>query len=431
MLNVKGFVSVAAYTSNVPGQTARIGELSPISITFSKEKGLYTDLINSPGYRLTTFLCKDTSSNQTIELVGSKVSLVLNIAKAIISYGTTSPRPISPSDFTSDVGIQFHGQINNFQLGPIIETSPVWCPAWFSFEDAATGDLYKLWLADTEFQNEYDEYEIVVVPPIPNLATFFGNYNIAVSQVNAVTPEQLSTRVMEARGEYPDTVTRAMSFNYVNPTDSDVFNRTVWTVIIYGRAGDNIDAIKDALQEHILANSIEDEQDWKIRFPAIFTKIEFYLMPLWHKIAIEDLTPLASIYASITRVSEAKTYVANALNVPAAAFEIKGQLFPHDYKCLTVAVLPGDSNPLNKTYLNEEFPDYIPVNTTSLDFARMSIRTQEWVAKLQQALMTAETATGFSSIPTEFRRVTRNGKYYLSMVYDNVNYLVAFRSNVY
>ena len=75
------------------------------------------------------------------------------------------------------------------------------------------------------------------------------------------------------------------------------------------------------------------------------------------------------------------------------------------------------------------FPDYIPVSTMTPDFARMSMKTQNWVILLGELLISAETATKFSTIPTRFRKIEREGKLFISAVYDDVNYLVAAKTN--
>jgi hypothetical protein len=104
-------------------------------------------------------------------------------------------------------------------------------------------------------------------------------------------------------------------------------------------------------------------------------------------------------------------------------------IMPYDYKGISLAVFPGITNILGRRSLVELFPDYIAVPSTSLDFARMSIKTSEFAILLGKLLVAAESTSVYASLPNNFRRITRNGKLYISTVYDNINYMVATASN--
>ena len=205
----------------------------------------------------------------------------------------------------------------------------------------------------------------------------------------------------------------------------------MWGVLVYGENGDNIDSIKDAIVQYLLANSTKTEEQWKEIFPEIFQRTEFVFYPRWDHIAIRNTTELSSVYSSIYSPSEMLTHVLeNSPNEITPTF-VANNLFvmPFDYKSITCGVICGATNTIDRDSLLEIVPDYIPVNTSSLDFNRMSEKTREWVIKMVELLKVAETATEYSTIRNPIRRVFRNGKLFVCFVYDNVNFLVSAKKN--
>lgn len=75
------------------------------------------------------------------------------------------------------------------------------------------------------------------------------------------------------------------------------------------------------------------------------------------------------------------------------------------------------------------YPDYIPVASTSPDFSRMQKKTRDWVLFLDDLVIVAEVATVLTTLPKDMRRTIRNGKLFISAVFDEVNYMVAAKSN--
>jgi len=88
-------------------------------------------------------------------------------------------------------------------------------------------------------------------------------------------------------------------------------------------------------------------------------------------------------------------------------------------------------NPDGKRKITDLFPDYIPIPTSSIDFNRMQVRTRDWLILLETVLMIAETANEFTSVPTNLRRIKRGDTLYISALYNNINYLVAAKSNTF
>jgi len=65
-----------------------------------------------------------------------------------------------------------------------------------------------------------------------------------------------------------------------------------------------------------------------------------------------------------------------------------------------------------------------------VDFSRMKVYTREWLLIMVELIHLAETVDEYTTIVSPVRRIIRNGKIYVSRIYDSVNYMVACRSNL-
>jgi hypothetical protein len=71
-----------------------------------------------------------------------------------------------------------------------------------------------------------------------------------------------------------------------------------------------------------------------------------------------------------------------------------------------------------------KYPDYMDVDSSSADFARMAQYTQDFTVALNAALERAKDLTFTSPIPVGYTRVVRSGKVYLAFTYDAFTYMV-------
>lgn len=78
------------------------------------------------------------------------------------------------------------------------------------------------------------------------------------------------------------------------------------------------------------------------------------------------------------------------------------------------------------------FPDYVPISTSSMDFARMQQSTKDWSTMIETMLLTAETMDAYSTIPSNMRRVTRGAanSLYLSSTFNNIQYLMLSKASL-
>jgi hypothetical protein len=101
----------------------------------------------------------------------------------------------------------------------------------------------------------------------------------------------------------------------------------------------------------------------------------------------------------------------------------------HPYKCIQIVVISGTDNVGDDRSFLTKYPDYINVQSTSIDFNRMSAKTTNMLTILEEMLVLAESITLLTTIPAKFRRIRRDGDTYLSSIIDNIQHLVLIRNS--
>lgn len=430
MRSIRGFVTKSASIKNQPGVVSEHFELSPLALTYTRERGEYQDS-DFVGDVLHTFKARNLDTGEMYELPQTQVKEILAVVSEVLTYMQQNTYPYNTIDLQNTILTFFNGKIQNFVLGALHVGSERTVPEWMSWDSITHPETdIRIWTRNEAFENQYTDYEIVTVPPVDLLDRFFGSYGDLAAQLKTMTVSGMVERIQTYKGIYPDTFTRVYNFDYINPNNQAQKTSVMWGVLVYGKNGDNIDAIKDAIAQYVLENSTRSEAQWKVIFPDIFKRTEFLFYPRWDKIAIPNLTELSAIYSSASDPIETLQFARAKWNSVSPAFvESNLTIIPFDYKAITVLALNGISNIEGRRKLMDLFKDYIPVSTNSLDFNRMSVYTRDWVLMMVELIKTAETATEFTSIANPMRRVYRDGVLYVTRMYDSVNYMVAARSN--
>ncbi len=430
-LIVKGFVTDTAFISNNKDEVTSVFELSSKGQTYAKDKTLYA-LSSYPANDLIVFKAIDQQTGIEFTLSNALVEVIFRLTTLIKNYPVSHISPYNPNDYRDFLQANIGLSATNIGIGEFEQHYSSFYPKWFSFTSAeADPKNVIIYISNSDFLLSYDEYEIVVVPALANSTMFNAPYGEVLTLLEQETVDKFNDRIEVAKGVYPNTYTKVLEFTFHNKLNPTVFKKTYWGVIIYGEAGNDIDHIKDAIEEHILSNPENIRDTWEVMFPDIFRRTEFLLFPLWHKVAIHNLTDLSNLYTSMISIKEAKDFVYSVFDGTRTEIDIYNNLslFPFDYKAITIAAISGTLNATDKDQLYEVLPDYIPVNTSNLDYMRMSIDTRDWVYKLEQALILAETDNIYATVIPGFRKVTRGTKKYVAFYYKNVNYLIAYSYN--
>lgn len=434
MYSFKGFAVIPALVNNTNGITAAVGELSGRSLTFSKDIKTY-----AAGNGLVNLHCFNSKTTVNNNNAATPPVAIVNKAVAITSWIQTRQTGLvgteSLADFTLAFTSQWSTSTSAVDIGAMVTTESG--KSFPSFITYSTSDYTvevnttKIWFADAAFQDQYDEYSIVVVPPLPNLDDFLGNYSDVLVALAQQRPDLIYARIQTARAGHPETVLLAESYDLVSQQNSTLSTPTYWPVLIYGPRGDFTDAVRAAVTDYIATTSSVQIPQWKLILPDIFRTTEFMLVPNWTNMAILDRTLTAGIYSQIVNLGKEITYMKTVVpDYAASHVSNNAQVMTHTYKNLIIGCIGNAQNRGNKFALTDVYPDLLNVSTTSPDFGRMSTSTQGLLIHLATMIPLAETMNLFTEIPSAYRKVVRSGILYITVTYENIVYLVAAKSTV-
>lgn len=433
MYSSKSFCSVDALLSNIPGENSSVGELTTYGQTFTRNLGLYTDH-DRAGYTLLNFISSsdiDGPSVMGFELVNQSIA----ISHLIIQKGQLTNGEVFSDELLSELFTW--GQTNDasaFSLGPMSSHDGKWFPDWVKWSSGHVVEANEntVWFTIAGFMAQYTDFDIVVVPPLDNLDTFFTSSVNVQSVISQITVPQTMDRIQQFKDGHPETIVRSEIYDYVNPLNNTQHIPVNWPVLIYGPAGNNIDAIKDALVDYILANSSHTRQEWTVIFPDIFKRTEFIIAPHWHKYGIPNMTLQQGIYSPLSRPTEVLEYIKQiAVDYDDTHVDENAVVMGHPYRSLAVSVIGSSENRDDLFGIDQVFEDYINVSTSSTDFNRMDPVTQAWVLMIAEMIVIAETMSEFSTVPQGMMKMRRGDLWYVVKTYQNIQYLVASKRSVY
>lgn len=430
MKSIQGFVSIAQYINNTPGVLSPFGELSTYARTYTKESGQYRDEI-APGYVLTTFKVADTYSGTEVVVTTPQATIILDLMRAIVSYANGHLLPYDLQDFRVNIAAVHPFTISDLDFGPMVYGHSIELPEYVTFTSTVDGGMnVKVWLSDRAFCDQYSDFSITIIPPLSNLNDFFIPFEETSLLLDQENVTSLIERVQSAKNSNPDSVIKVLEFKFVNRYNKNITRKTSWGILVYGKEGDYIDTIKDAIVEYLLANSGYTADLWEAIFPEIFQRTEFIIVPRWDKLATHNLTEDSSLYSQVISTQDIAIFTENFLEFYGKPFVATNTYivnFP--FRVLGGTITNGVKNTDGKTNFNILFPDYMPIPTTSPDFGRMKLATQEWSIFAQELLRQAEVVKPISPLPNGMRRIHRDGKLFVASSHKNINYLVAAKWN--
>ncbi len=429
MLTLRAFMNIAALYSTVPGTISELGEFSTLSRTYSNNKTEYNGSAIK-GYTLVSLSCIDSTTNNETAVPQAVTDLCISIVDQMMAYSANNALPFVLSTYLDAMVVDSGKTISNPSAGNFV-TNPggITLPEYISFTHVPTGDVITVWLSDSAFQVQYDLFNIVIVPPLPNIDDFFKPPLTVEQELAAVSSTSFFQSIQGARGSNPETFLESYEFDYIPPVAGYPHSPTNWAALIYGIQGNNLDTIKDAIGAYIAANSAQPLSAWEALFPDIYARTEFLMIPRWDQMSIPNMQTVPGYYSVMTAPTDDLAFItAKATFYPAGYVGANVKIMTHYYKYLSIVTVPGNKNIPSITDLKALFPDYIPESSNSLDFNRMSLATQQWSTLIEQMLIVAETMTAFSPVPATMRRIYRNNVMFLSAVFNNVDYVMAVKS---
>ena len=434
MYTLKGFISVDGLANASPTSIAPIGQLSQLGMTFARGVGEYSS--QPQPYNLHCF-SSNTASGQTTVPPTLLTQIFAIVAWAFQLQQSGAPATSSTA-FNTSMTSQYGAAVGSIGCGNMVDNGTFLFPEFITWvnptlvtNDPATGGLVTLWFSDTSFQKEYDEYTIVVVPPLPTIDTFMSGATAVQSALASYTSSSLLNAIQSARSTYPETELVPQTYDYVDPSNSANQITTTWACLIYGAAGNNVDAIRAAVQAYIAANSQYPVASWEAIFPEIYTSTEFLMIPRWADYAIPNLVLTQGGYSSIVNLQKQLTYLAQILPDFSSAYLLAhAAVIPSNYKSVEMLVVPGLQNATAEQDLINVFPDLMNVPTSDTLYNLMSTKTRGWIGMILQMLITAEQANVQSTLPAGMSTATRDGVLYVAQEYAGITYLLATKGTL-
>ena len=442
--SLKAFATHSYFTTNTKLVEHTFGELSTDSRTYERDVALYSHA-NDKQLNLVVFNYTENAVEKPA--TDKAVNLALTISKAIYDYLISKAKEIYRDELKTKLLNDFRSTTQKFDLGEIVTDGEYYCPQWVTFKDLDNNE-FTIWFSDKSFKTEYDEFEIAIVPPVENMDIFFTT-KTEVEKELAKIPVDLLTRLANARkANSPVTVFRLDIFKWYNPVTKKSELDTNWYILIWGDAGDNIDSVKEKIQDLILKSSTHSREEWKEVFPEIFKRNEFIIVPQWDVFSNESkVKTQASLYSPFVNYNDvvAKYALPHMKAMTEGHIKTNAQVTSLYYRSIASVTCGSPENKDNKFKLQDVFPDFIDVASTSTDFNYQTTNTQNWSLKLQDMLAIAETMTPTSSLPREkvtlpggeivngekiYSKVIRDNKLFLVMKFGDYHYLVASKYSI-
>lgn len=433
MNTIKAFVSNPTLADNTAGQVALFGELSAYANTFSRTRQQYANNLVANGLELITFTTRN-DSNAVITLSAGVRNHILAVSQWIYDQYNSSAIPPNSNKlaFITALGSQFP-DMSLIAINEILNGSPstkrLPDHVYWHYSDGGTQTQIKIWFADSRFRTQYDDFEILVIPPTAPIDDLNNPLTTVNLLLNAVTFESITNQVNTLANGVPYTTLHNFNITWNDPLVANATLTTRWSLVIYGAAGLDNDAIKNAIREYISTHSLLTV--WSTIYPTLYADNEFTIIPLWGDIATPENGLDPTLYRTASRVGKHIT-VASALIPSNYAQSVNIVSFLNSnlislaavYRSLMLLAVGNPNNTGGQYNFLTKYPDYMAIPTTSADWVRLEVVTQNFIIKLNDALDKARVLTAISAVPVGYTRSTRNGRVYLSFDYLGVTYLV-------
>lgn len=425
---LQGFSKIKPKINNSIGVISPIGELSTYALTFTKELAEYEN-VQWPDISFVSFSSTDSDTGK--QTVPSDYSnLLIEVSQFIYAYCVSYQGVPTRLDIANYINNTFTGRLTNIAIGDVIAGAGMNICEWISFSAVGSQvNTLRTWFTDSAFTRQYENYDILVIPPIDNLDDFFK----PIADVKTALAARSQTRTMElidiAKNKHPETLIRGDEFTF-SPSSNPEYRPVVsFMTIHYGVAGDSNDITKTAIKDYLVNNSNYTAQQWATIFPDIFKTTEFIVLPRWDLVAIPNKTNQTGLNSPMVNMKETSELLYSFYpTYTRLHIDTNSRLTTYPYMSVSVAIFGGTENRDEKFAITDYYPDYICVGTSSTDFSRMTRKTQEWALMMNQLLMIAENPDKYSTLPNRVKKLKRGNINYITQVMDNILYLVAVKS---
>ena len=435
---IQGFVTIPALADNRVGVTAPFGEFSSHAASFSRDLRNLSNTTLYPHIEVITVKAVDESSSN-IDIPQEVVNQILILSNWIVDQYNHSGIPLDGSKAVLEAAVVAElPRIKSARIGQIMSTPQQGKRLidYIRFDVTEGTELYRmtLWFSDARFRAQYSYYEIEVIPPVDDINRLVDTLpNVAMS-LASVKVQSLTSRInnQNRKDKFTELQTYPLTWHDPNDKTGKLVLNTEWTLIIYGNAGADTEAIKGAIRDYLLANS--NYPNWPLIFPNLFSSNEFVVIPFWDAIATPRVTYDDGLYNSMitTGLINLATYkyIPKSYRIGAGSDEFIalnttiGSVF---YRTMMFMALGNPSNKGGVYTFEHLFPDYISISTDSPDFSRMTVNTQTFVLKLNDCFNKARNYSPNERFPEGFTLAVKGAREHIGFDFGGFTFYVMTR----
>jgi len=421
MSTVKGFVIINDLINNDKNTLSPVGEMSSHARSYSPDNREYSSS-TYPNLRIALASTLD-DNGETKALSIEEGNVLLNLVDYIDQRARNGELTSNNNVLLEFIAVDYPALVSGaFVSGAMVSsTDGFYYPSYISWTSGDT--TYTLWFSNATFLRQFDEFTLIPISPVDVLNDLHRPYT-EISDILATDHIRMLGLANDISGDAPYTALTPYEVTWNDKHSNETYTLT-WYVVQYGIAGNNPDAIADAIAKSILENSDYDSVEWYDVFPTLFRPTEFIIVPMWHRVAIEEQTGLAGTYSPSVNYQDAMIASRPAMvNYPAEHIDANIEISHAAYKTLAFTAIGEIGNSDGIFNFSEKFPDYTALSSQETDFNRLSPVTQDWMILFHRMLRAAESVTEFTQLDDDISRITRDGVDFLISTYQDVNYLV-------
>ena len=416
----------------VNGSQSPIGELSVLGKTYAKEPFIY---FNGKGVSELYIMRGVAGTSQHEKVPSSHSPAVLDVCDWLYAQAAAGKIGNSPQATLQALITQFTDGFIFGQIGNMVTDGRVWLPASIQFELTKNNVVhdFKIWFALDNYLNEFPYRDIYVFGPVPPeeidlLADL--NYRDLTARLAEETSARLQARIDKLldSNKYPYSSRQVVSYDVYDLINKPHTTLADWTVVIYGNKLNADDDINEAIKNCILKHSKYPLTNWEDWIPDVFNPLEFFIVPHFGDIGLNNETEKGSTYSPIFQVLNGDSLALKYADFYDPTF-IKSslQIVPHLYKSIKMSLVGKPKNNLGQTRFSSVYPDYQLIPSTDSQMGLMEDQTQLFIAGVEDLLYSAEIADESNLIATDVYKTTRKNRLYVTKKIGKVKFTCATR----
>ncbi len=426
-----GFGEIPNFRNKSPGQVATIGEMTKENYTYSNEIERYS-LKDYPNSQLISL---SSSRDDNLVSVGlTYQDLLLKMTEWLYLRSISGNIPKDIPTMLQALRAEFGAVANITDVGEIIYKDTYLFPTYVTLSATNAGEDNNLfiWYGHDSLEKYYPNNDYTGILPINNIDIdkLAGDRDAALALLKAITIVNHNTRVDQAAIGHPQTFLVTMNFRWHDKDNADIYYDSPFSVLCHGPQSKNIDLIKEYLRNLILSLSVHGEDIWSKIYPDLFVPTEFYVVPLWDRIALPNKGTGSGIYSSTIRDRVVQQYAQKYCKGYEKDFLADNvTISSANYQCLLFIACGNKDNYGATTAFDTQWPSYCDIDTKAPDFGKLPPPTQMMILQLNGLFKAAEEATEHTIIPQDMTRTVRDGVYYLTTTVDNIQFLCPIKKD--